>query len=123
YTHCSFSAPGTGTFLPGEAADPFSGEKGRVNEEPERRFEVLVDKARLPEVIRALFDAHPYEEPAYDVVSLENRNRAVGLGVRGETPAPTTLDAFARHVREALGLAYVQCVGPPDRRVRTAGVI
>jgi len=42
YTHCSFSSPGVGTFLPGTKAQPFSGRKHIVNEEPERRFEILV---------------------------------------------------------------------------------
>jgi len=123
YTHCSFSAPGTGTFLPGEAAQPFSGEKHRVNEEPERRFETLVQKARLPRVLEALFGAHPYEEPAYDVVPLENTDRSIGLGVRGELAEPLALDRFAAAVRAALELDHVRVAGDPARSVRSVAVI
>ncbi len=72
YTHCSFSAPGTGTFLPNEKSDPFSGKRFVVNEEPELRFEVLVTKARLAPVAAPLKTVQPYEEVAYDLVVLEN---------------------------------------------------
>jgi putative NIF3 family GTP cyclohydrolase 1 type 2 len=30
YTHCTFRTPGTGTFLGGEATDPYLGERGRL---------------------------------------------------------------------------------------------
>jgi dinuclear metal center YbgI/SA1388 family protein len=123
YTHCSFSAPGVGTFLPGDAAQPFSGEKHRVNEEPERRFETLVDKARLPRVLDALRSAHPYEEPAYDIVPLENTNRSIGLGARGRLPEPTTLDRFAQSVRAALDVDHVRVAGASDCKVQTVAVI
>jgi len=123
YTRCSFSSPGLGTFLPGEAADPFSGEKGQVNEEPERRFEVLVPKARLAGVLDALRTAHPYDEPAYDVVCLENRDRQLGLGVRGELAEPLPLDAFAAKVRTALGLSHVRVHGDAEKPIAKVGVI
>jgi len=123
YTHCSFSAPGTGTFLPGDKANPFSGKKRRVNEEPEMRFEVLAPKARLEDVLRALRAAHPYEEVAYDAVMLENRDPAVGLGARGELERPMKLDDFAGFVRQVLGLAHVRVAGKASRRVREVAVL
>lgn len=123
YAHCSFSSPGTGTFLPSGRAKPFSGAKHRVNEEPERRFEVLAPKARLTGILAALETAHPYEEVAYDIVTLENRDTAVGLGVRGRLPAPLGLDAFAKHVRKTLEVDHVRLCGARKRRVQTVGVI
>lgn len=123
YTHCSFSSPGTGTFLPGGRAKPFSGVKHRLNEEPERRFEALAPKARLAEILTALKAAHPYEEVAYDVVTLENRDPAVGLGVRGRLPVPLGLEAFAKHVCKVLEVDHVRLAGARKRRVRTVGVI
>jgi dinuclear metal center YbgI/SA1388 family protein len=123
YTHCSFSSPGMGTFVPGGAARPFSGEKGRLNEEPELRFETLVDKARVPEVVKAMRAAHPYEEAAYDIVALENRDPAVGLGIRGELVRPLPLGRFARTVRRALAVPHVRVVGDLRQRVRRVAVI
>jgi dinuclear metal center YbgI/SA1388 family protein len=123
YTHCSFSAPGTGTFLPNEKTDPFSGRRFVVNEEPELRFEVLVTKARLPVVLAALQEAHPYEEVAYDIVTLENVDASIGLGVQGRLDRGITLGAFAKAVRAALGARFVRVVGQFDQRVHMVGVI
>lgn len=123
YTYCTFGAPGTGTFLPGDSAAPFSGVRHELSLESEIRFETLVLKARLEEVIDALKSAHPYEEVAYDVVVLENRDSRTGIGVRGELAEPIPLDAFAAHVRSALGLAAVRVIGESNRTVRTVGVL
>lgn len=123
YTHCSFSAEGVGTFLPGETAAPFSGERHRVNEEPERRFEVILPRARLADVLGALHAAHPYEEVAYDVVVLENRDASIGLGRRGIVEPAIKLGSFARRVRKALRLRHVRIVGSPGSTVRRVGVI
>jgi hypothetical protein len=60
YTHCSWYAAGTGTFLPGEETSPAIGQAGR---------EQRVSELRL-EVIAALREAHPYEQPAFDVYPL-----------------------------------------------------
>jgi len=123
YTFCTFSTPGMGTFLPGDDAQPFSGRKRVVNEEPERRVETLVAKTKLPHVLEALRSAHPYEEPAYDIVSLENPDPKVGLGVRGHVPPGTTLGSLARRVRDALRVGHVRTVGHLKRRVRTVAVL
>lgn len=123
YTHCSYSVAGFGTFKPNDAAGPFSGSKNVVNEEPERRFEVLAPKAYLADVLKALKEAHPYEEVAYDVVSLENRDSRLGMGVRGLLDAPATLDDFAHRVREALGVSHVRVVGDPNQLVSKIAAI
>jgi dinuclear metal center YbgI/SA1388 family protein len=123
YSHCSFSAPGTGTFLPGAKARPFSGRKRRMNEEPERRFETLVAKARLPRVLEAMRRAHPYEEPAYDIVSLENVDPAIGLGLRGTLRNTQSLHALAAHVRDRLKARPVRIVGKGAKRVRRIAVL
>lgn len=87
------------------------------------RFEVLVTKACLTRVLAALKTAHPYEEVAYDIVSLENTDARIGLGVRGSLDRIVTLGAFAKFARRALGARFVRVVGPADLRIHTVGVI
>ena len=123
YTHCSFSAPGTGTFMPGDRSAPFSGRKHVVNEEPEHRFETLVPKARLARVLIALFAAHPYEEVAYDVVPLANPDKTISLGLQGELAKAVKLDAFAASVRTALDIGHVRVAGDPKRSVKRIAVM
>ena len=122
YAECTFSTPGAGTFRPGDGTKPFSGRKGALNEEPELRFETLVAKAVLPQVLQALRAAHPYEEPAYDLVTLENRDARFGLGARGTLARPATLRDFAESVRKALKLSHVRIVGDPRRKVQRIAV-
>jgi hypothetical protein len=70
YTRCSWYAAGTGTFLGGEGSEPSVGEPGREERTAELRVETVVPADRAEEVVRALLDAHPYEQVAYDLYPL-----------------------------------------------------
>jgi hypothetical protein len=70
YERCSWYAAGTGTFFGGEGASPALGEAGREQRVSELRVETVVPEESLAGVVAALKDAHPYEEPAYDVYPL-----------------------------------------------------
>jgi hypothetical protein len=70
YERCSWYSPGTGTFLPGEGADPAIGAVGREERVPELRVETVVPADHAAEIVRALRDAHPYEEVAFDLYPL-----------------------------------------------------
>jgi hypothetical protein len=70
YERCSWYAEGTGTFLAGEATDPTIGERGREERVPELRLETVYPVDREEQVVRALREAHPYEEPAFDLYRL-----------------------------------------------------
>lgn len=123
YTHCTFSVPGTGTFMPGPDAQPFTGAKLKLNEEPERRFETIFPKHALSRVLKALRKAHPYEEIAYDLVKLENGDPAVSLGVRYALQKPVPLGVYAEHVRKRLKVKHVRMVGDPNRKIRNVAVM
>jgi hypothetical protein len=75
YERCSWYAAGTGTFLPGAGADPTIGEVGREERVAELRVETVVPVERAGEVVRALLDAHPYEEVAYELYPLVELER------------------------------------------------
>ena len=81
YERCSWYASGTGTFLGGEESSPAVGETGREERVPELRLEVVYPAAREAELIEALVEAHPYEEPAFDLYPLANvePGRTAGL--------------------------------------------
>jgi len=67
YTHCSFSSRGIGRSLPGEGANPTIGTVGSIEMIEEERIEMTCSKDVLKEVIQAIKNVHPYEEPTYDV--------------------------------------------------------
>jgi hypothetical protein len=70
YDRCSWYTEGTGTFLAREGADPTVGEVGREERVRELRLETVYPDEAHDAVVAALRRAHPYEEPAFDVVPL-----------------------------------------------------
>jgi hypothetical protein len=64
YSHCAFTAPGTGRFTPLPGALPFIGAEGEAEQVQEVRIECVVADELLDAVVTALRAAHPYEEPA-----------------------------------------------------------
>jgi dinuclear metal center YbgI/SA1388 family protein len=121
YDSCTFSTPGQGRFRPLEGASPVVGRVGDVEVVEEVRVEAVLPRSRRTAVVAALVAAHPYEEPAYDVVELAGQDRPSGRGHGriGALAAPTTLRGFAEQVRDALPATAhgVRVAGDPDRPV------
>jgi dinuclear metal center YbgI/SA1388 family protein len=126
YDSATFSTPGEGRFRPGEGADPVIGRVGQLEVVEEVRVEAVMPRVRRTAVVRALLQAHPYEEVAYDVLELANDVTPAtrGHGRIGRLAAPTTLRAFAEQVRDALPTTAhgVRVSGDPDRSVETVVV-
>ncbi len=68
YDMCAFEVLGGGQFRPSGAANPHIGQANRLSQIAEYRVEMLVPLERLGQVIAALRAAHPYEEPAFDIL-------------------------------------------------------
>lgn len=71
YSHCTFSIKGTGRFKPEKGANPTIGEVGRLEAVEEERIETVCSEEKLKDVLRAIKESHPYEEPATDVYPIE----------------------------------------------------
>ncbi|MBE1548880.1 dinuclear metal center YbgI/SA1388 family protein [Mycobacterium sp. OAS707] len=102
YSHCSWSTPGTGQFLPTEGASPTIGTVGSVERVPEDRVEMVAPARLRAHVLAALRTAHPYEEPAFDIFGLATVPGDVGLGRVGTLHRPEPLSAFVARVHDAL---------------------
>jgi hypothetical protein len=70
YERCAWYTAGTGTFLAGEGARPSVGEVGRVQRVTEYRLETVYPRELEADVIHALAESHPYEEPSFDIYEL-----------------------------------------------------
>jgi hypothetical protein len=70
YTHCSWYTEGTGTFLGGAGTSPSVGRAGREERVAELRLETIFPAERQDAVVAALREAHPYEEPAFEIYDL-----------------------------------------------------
>lgn len=70
YTHNAFITEGHGNWFSGEGSNPTIGEIGKMSREPENRIEMVCPEDKLDSVVKAIRGAHPYEEPAIDIVKL-----------------------------------------------------
>jgi len=125
YIRCSWSVVGEGSFLPGPDAHPLIGSVGQVERVAEARLEVIVPRTLRSAVVRALIDAHPYEQVAYDIYERVGSPVVAGHGRVGELASPMPLGAFAARVQRSLPTAPagVRFAGDPLRSVRRVAVM
>jgi dinuclear metal center YbgI/SA1388 family protein len=123
YARCAWWVEGTGTFEASPSASPAVGPPGERTTVAERRVEMVVPRPRIAAAVRALLAAHPYEEPAYDVLPvLLPHDR--GIGRVGVLPSALPLEEFAATVAAALPEAVnpIRVAGDPALPVRTVAV-
>ena len=124
YDHCAWTTTGEGRFRPQPGAHPAVGTVGALERVPETRIEMVVPRSVRTDVVAALRAAHPYEEPAFDLLVQAPLPSRRGTGRIGELSATTTLAAFTEQVAAALPATVwgVRAAGDPDRAVRTVAV-
>lgn len=71
YEHCSWQVLGEGQFRPLVGSQPFIGSQDTLERVAEYRVEMVCADVAIKAVINALRQAHPYEEPAFDVIRVE----------------------------------------------------
>ncbi|GAB3894848.1 Nif3-like dinuclear metal center hexameric protein [Spirosoma agri] len=124
YKNCSFRVSGTGTFQPDESAKPAIGAVGEYHEEAENRIEVLIPTHQQGQMLAALKQAHPYEEVAYYVTALDNKNQEVGSGAVGDLSEPMDGQSWLAYLKNSMNLnliRYTPLVDKPIRRVAVCG--
>lgn len=125
YDRCAFVTRGEGTFRPGIGADPAIGTIGDVEVVDERRVEMVLPRHRREAVVSALRGAHPYEEPAFDVLELASWESNRGAGRVGRLAEPMRLGDFADLVVSALPTTSggARVAGDLDREVAVVGLV
>lgn len=124
YDSCTFGSTGEGTFRGGEGTSPFLGRAGRLERAREVRLETILPTGFKSRVLKALFEAHPYEEVAYDLYALEQKASGSGLvsglgyGFWGDFKKPRSFSEVARGVKSLFQLEGYWVSQPVPSRVR-----
>ena len=124
YDQCSFNTEGTGSFRAGENTDPYVGNKGTLHFESETKVEVIVPKPIISKVVKALLDAHPYEEVAYDLYPLLNLNPRAGIGMVGRLKKPEDEKSFLERIKNIFKtdcIRHTDLLGKKIERVAFCG--
>jgi dinuclear metal center YbgI/SA1388 family protein len=124
YDRCAWSVEGLGTFRPRVGAQPTIGRVGEIEQVVETRVEMVVPVRRRRAVVEALRATHPYEEPAFDLLTGAPLPGHRGLGRVGDLARAMSLREFVAHAAAMLpSTAWgVRAAGDPDRAVRTVAV-
>lgn len=70
YIHCTVITECIGTFKPSSNANPYIGEKNKLEYVKEQKLEFICDITKVKKVINKLKEIHPYEEPGIDIIPL-----------------------------------------------------
>ncbi|MFC3880677.1 Nif3-like dinuclear metal center hexameric protein [Algoriphagus namhaensis] len=108
YTDCSFQTEGIGTFTPLKNTDPYIGSHGKAESVEEIRVEVVLPSHLSNKIIQAMKKAHPYEEVAYYLQTIENENQEVGAGMIGHLSIPMDEEDFLDYLKEKMNLTMLK---------------
>jgi dinuclear metal center YbgI/SA1388 family protein len=108
YDNCSFNVNGMGTFNGNENSKPIVGEKGHIQYEEETKLTITFAKHLESKILHALFNAHPYEEVAYEVTTLENKNQHIGMGMVGKLEKPMDESSFLEYLKSKMNTSSIR---------------
>ncbi len=123
YDNCSFSTNGTGSYLGNENSNPVKGVKGEMHYEKEVQLSVTLPKHKEVSVLKALFNAHPYEEVAYEVVTLENINQHIGMGMIGELEKPISETEFLNYLKDNMKINCIRHSNLMNKNIKKIAVL
>jgi len=108
YSECSFNSQGEGTFKAGRGTTPFVGKQGIRHTENETKIELIFPAWLEGNVCNALIKSHPYEEVAYDIISLDNFHQQTGSGMMGELETAMSEVDFLQLLQKAFHLSVIR---------------
>ncbi len=124
YKNCSFNYNGIGTYEGNLNSNPKVGEKGEFRQEEETCINVTFESHLEGKVLSTLFKHHPYEEVAYEVITLDNTYQKIGLGMIGELPKPMNEMDFLSFIKHAFNsgcVKYSSLLNKPIKKVAVLG--
>ncbi len=124
YSECSFNTTGEGTFKAGKGANPYAGSMGERHTEQEVKVEVIFQSWLESKLIKAMLAAHPYEEVAYDIMTLENELSTTGTGLIGELSTTMDESACLSHIKKVFGVTVIRhtpLTGQPVKKIAVCG--
>ncbi|HSM63048.1 MAG TPA: Nif3-like dinuclear metal center hexameric protein, partial [Gillisia sp.] len=124
YDECSFNISGTGSYKPNMDSNPTIGERGKLHLEEEIQIGVTFPKHLEHKVLQALFKNHPYEEVAYEVITLDNIHQQMGMGMIGELPEAIEEVEFLSLIKKifkADGIRHSQLLHKKVKKIAVLG--
>ena len=123
YDNCSFNIDGKGSYRGNENSNPTIGEKGKVTFTEETSISVTFDSYLEGKILQALFNTHSYEEVAYEIITLNNSNQKVGMGMIGEFSDTMDEKEFLSFVKKTFKTDCVRHSELLDKPIKKVAVL
>lgn len=123
YNHCSFSTNGEGTFKGNDSSNPSIGQKNILSRVEEEKISVTYAKHLEKKILKTLFNTHPYEEVAFEIITLENKNQKIGVGMIGELKSPMEEENFLEFIKSKLNSKVIRHSNLLYRNIKKVAVL
>ncbi|WP_067149629.1 Nif3-like dinuclear metal center hexameric protein [Pseudotamlana agarivorans] len=123
YSECSFNVDGYGTYNGNEDSNPTLGEKGLIHTEEETKISVTFAKHLESKILDTLFDTHSYEEVAYEITTLENKNQDIGIGMIGELETAMEEEKFLAYVKDKMNTECIRHSAFLNKSIKKVAVL
>ena len=124
YSECSFTTSGKGTFRGNNDSNPVLGNKNERANEAELKLEILFESHLEGKILSTLKKNHPYEEVAYEIISLENNHQNIGSGMIGNLLKPMKAMDFLHLLKSTMKtncIRYTKLLNKPIEKVAVCG--
>jgi len=123
YSNCSFTTEGIGSYRADKTAKPTKGEIGKTHYEGEIQLNLVFSAPFEDKILNALFKNHPYEEVAYEILTLNNTNEHIGMGMIGTLEKPISGLDFLKQVKNKMNAKGIRHSKLPDSLVQKVAVL
>ncbi len=123
YDNCSFNWQGLGTYRGNEVSNPTLGKKGIDHQEDEMCIQVIFEVHQEKRILQALKENHPYEEVAFEVVTLDNLHQQIGLGMVGELEEDMSVIDFFDQLKNKFFLKVIRHSDFIDKKIKRVAVL
>lgn len=121
YDECSYQIKGKGSFKPLDGSNPTLGHHNIRENITEDSISVIFEAYKQKQIITALKKAHPYEEVAYQIVTLDNENQYSGLGMYGEFSEEIDEVDFLKLVKQKFNLEIIKHSNFTNKKIKRVG--
>lgn len=123
YSNCSFTVDGSGSYQAKAGANPYLGKIGETHYEDESQISVTYGRADEQKILKALFGNHPYEEVAYEIQTLENKNQNIGMGMVGNLEKSMEETEFFEFLKEKMNVSCIRHSDFLGKKIKKVAVL
>lgn len=123
YDNCSFSYEGKGSFKGNEKSNPKIGKKLKFTELKEICINITFLKHLEEKIINILKENHPYEEIAYEIITLDNYNQNIGMGMVGYLDSEMDENKFLNFLKKKMKSKFIKHSKKLGKKVKKIAVL